>query len=359
MWFFNLDSLGVGPIRCATVPRVGADTKVPRKWGMAAAHPPKGKAHGLVPGPDEELFAGDLHREGGEGALHSTPVQWEWAVANIHPGNPPAVDRLREECRRADHHRGDGDSGSDVGRSVHRSIVCNRTTDYQLVVRSVVIPGDTVLEIGSAYGDCLAAVHSMMAHHYPDAAKITLVGLDISTEATAEASRRHPHIRFASVDALTHPHTILDAARITAVDVVAVDINGTRSLADVATLIASVQTILLPRVIVVKSEEMFAMATKHLRTCAHDVCPDSNTISVLPQNEVWCSAVAAQIRTAKRCERCDKTLFYKSKFSIVWPTVKFCQDDCLVDAIKDGHPMAREDSGQVLLSNKLASRYAL
>ena len=58
------------------------------------------------------------------------------------------------------------------------------------VYQSLVAPGQSVLELGCARGDLLAALKPAMG-----------VGVDFSEEMIGAARRRHPHLRFVHADA--------------------------------------------------------------------------------------------------------------------------------------------------------------
>jgi ubiquinone/menaquinone biosynthesis C-methylase UbiE len=58
------------------------------------------------------------------------------------------------------------------------------------VYRSVVSPGQSVLEVGCARGDLLAALKPAIG-----------VGVDFSEEMIGAARRRHPNLRFIHADA--------------------------------------------------------------------------------------------------------------------------------------------------------------
>jgi ubiquinone/menaquinone biosynthesis C-methylase UbiE len=58
------------------------------------------------------------------------------------------------------------------------------------VHQSLVAPGQSVLELGCAHGDLLAALNPALG-----------VGVDFSEEMIRIASRRHPNLRFVQADA--------------------------------------------------------------------------------------------------------------------------------------------------------------
>lgn len=74
-----------------------------------------------------------------------------------------------------------------------------------------------MLEIGSSYGHCTAVLAQQAA---------SVLGIDISAHAVAQAQERHPGIQFRQLDALSSPAALEAAAQ--GCTAVFVDINGDR-----------------------------------------------------------------------------------------------------------------------------------
>ena len=90
-----------------------------------------------------------------------------------------------------------------------------------------------MLEIGSAYGDCLQAAHVRCK-------EAKYLGIDISEEAVLESRIRYPHIVFEKVDVVKNPEKLKELA--TGTTVIAIDINGNRAKASVIAVLASDST---------------------------------------------------------------------------------------------------------------------
>ena len=226
-------------------------------------------------------------------------------------------------------------------RSRPSIVVAERTRGYHSVVRSHVQPTDVVLEIGSAYGDCLEAA-------YLRCKEATYIGVDISEEAVLESRARFPHIKFEQVDVVQNPDALKELAK--GATLIAIDINGNRAMASVLLVLASVEKILAPDIVVIKSSELFTLGRKHMKEADGGGSGGSSSgLVTIPNFAGWQAKLAQEALTQKACEHCKRQLCYKPKFSIVWESVRWCGYNCKVEATGGTMPC---DNTNLLLNNK-------
>lgn len=128
--------------------------------------------------------------------------------------------------------------------NVRSCVVVSETSMYRRLAKTQVRSVDTCLEIGSDFGATTKILDSVGSR---------AVGIDKNQEHVAQAAESHPGVKFVCADVLRDPE-VLQKHPATCVFV---DINGNRMLGAVLECVQIVQAQLLPRLIVVKSKELF------------------------------------------------------------------------------------------------------
>ena len=155
--------------------------------------------------------------------------------------------------------------------------LCNETDLYRSTCSLHTTSTDRFLEIGSDLGFCCDAVHRSMEGDEPSVVcggepvgaggtGPRVLGVDLSPSSIASSKATYPHLHFSLVDALT-PSTrssllsLFSSILLGPPTVVAIDINGNRSLPAVLECLThvlegwGVGEVELPRLVVVKSRE--------------------------------------------------------------------------------------------------------
>ena len=131
-----------------------------------------------------------------------------------------------------------------------RVLLVASTEAFRRLARLVPRPGERVVDVGSAYGDATA----LMARATGDAS--TVLGLDVAQQFVDAATRNHPDVRFARVDALEDPAHF--ARHLRGARCVFVDVGGVRPAEALVRLLPAVAKAAggTLRAIVVKSEAL-------------------------------------------------------------------------------------------------------
>ncbi|GKY97669.1 hypothetical protein MPSEU_000725200 [Mayamaea pseudoterrestris] len=110
------------------------------------------------------------------------------------------------------------------------------------------LPDDVFVEIGSAFGDNVNRVYQKSTKR--------VFGVDKSETSVATARKNHPHLNLLLWDILEDSTKLPEKLAGVAVDVLAIDINGTRELEAVLQCLQVVFDLWEPRLVIVKSRNL-------------------------------------------------------------------------------------------------------
>ncbi|KAJ3182187.1 hypothetical protein HDU85_003229 [Gaertneriomyces sp. JEL0708] len=144
-------------------------------------------------------------------------------------------------------------------------LICGDTTNYRRLARSQVRSHHRVVEIGSSYGVC---TDILAQHSSPE----LVLGIEISLGLVKEARKRYPHLSFECLDALHHRERVAFLAK--DADIVFMDVGGNRCLDIVIQVLDFVVTCIKPRLVVVKSEELYETGIALAHTPTEPVAED-------------------------------------------------------------------------------------
>ncbi|KNC99271.1 uncharacterized protein SPPG_05526 [Spizellomyces punctatus DAOM BR117] len=150
-------------------------------------------------------------------------------------------------------------------------LLCENTTDYRTLARSQIDRNDVVAEIGSSYGVCT----NILSQHAKQ-----VFGIEVSQQLVDEARKRYPHLVFHNINILEHKSRA--ATIMQDVNKVFVDIGGNREIGVVVRALAFLIDRIKPSLIVVKSEELFESAQRHL-----DKSSSNNESGRIPDGPCW------------------------------------------------------------------------
>ncbi len=110
-------------------------------------------------------------------------------------------------------------------------VLVGETQIYRTAARHLAGPSDRAVELGSAFGDCLAALHKRTGG--------TARGVDISPKAIAEAEKRFPQLvgSMEVMDCVREDERL--AAFVAGADLVFLDVGGDRHGETICRLVAS------------------------------------------------------------------------------------------------------------------------
>eukprot|EP01116_Phalansterium_solitarium_P001430 TRINITY_DN11227_c0_g1_i1.p1 TRINITY_DN11227_c0_g1~~TRINITY_DN11227_c0_g1_i1.p1 ORF type:complete len:378 (+),score=88.10 TRINITY_DN11227_c0_g1_i1:24-1136(+) len=159
-------------------------------------------------------------------------------------------------------------------------IICGDTRNFRLLARSQPRAGDRVVEVGSSFGRCTALLAAV-----PGVASV--VGIDTSQEAVADARRTYPSVRFECFDVFVDKQRFVELAG--GCTQCFVDIGGNRGIDAVSMLLPFIQDCVSPDLIVIKSAELKKLADAQIQAASPD-CPTS----VVPDGASWWQQLVAR-----------------------------------------------------------------
>ena len=127
-------------------------------------------------------------------------------------------------------------------------LVLPETPIYRRACVVHTLPDEVFLEIGSAYGSTVERVHQTSVAR--------AIGIDKSEYINTIARERYPHLLFVLWDILKQPEQMPEELRDVAVNVLAIDINGSRELEAVLQCLQIAFDLWQPRLIIVKSRTL-------------------------------------------------------------------------------------------------------
>ncbi|CAG9467021.1 unnamed protein product [Pedinophyceae sp. YPF-701] len=164
-------------------------------------------------------------------------------------------------------------------------VSCPETEHFRLLARTQVTPADFAVDIGSSYGRTTVLLHRKCAR---------AIGIEISKDLIEESQKQYPQIDFRRLDAIGDKPAVADAAR--GCTVAFIDVGGDRALPALTDVIPFVQSVLKPRLIVVKSRELHRAALdQHARP--RDAAPRADGLDgvfrelVVPGSNAWWDGV--------------------------------------------------------------------
>eukprot|EP00306_Pavlova_sp_CCMP459_P007122 CAMPEP_0185165108 /NCGR_PEP_ID=MMETSP1139-20130426/10436_1 /TAXON_ID=298111 /ORGANISM="Pavlova sp., Strain CCMP459" /LENGTH=361 /DNA_ID=CAMNT_0027730501 /DNA_START=69 /DNA_END=1151 /DNA_ORIENTATION=+ len=131
-------------------------------------------------------------------------------------------------------------------------VLVSETSDFRSLAASQLRPTDVVVEIGSSYG---RATNVLSKH----CAKV--IGIDTSLDLVQKARQQYPALDFRQFDVLAEPHLLASVAH--GCTVCFLDIGGNRDKAALVRAVPLVHRVLRPRLVCIKSRELFAAASQH------------------------------------------------------------------------------------------------
>ena len=145
-------------------------------------------------------------------------------------------------------------------------VVTGTTDYYRRMAKACVRSSDFCVEIGSDFG-VTTSILSMRARR--------AVGIDKSTKSVKKAKEQYPSLEFLCCDVFRNPESLTRLhEREGGVDVVFIDINGNRLLPAVQNMANLVERLVGPRIIVIKSKEMYKLL-KTIRIAASSISVSS------------------------------------------------------------------------------------
>lgn len=161
----------------------------------------------------------------------------------------------------------------------HGHVVCAETSDFRVLAATQLRADDMVVEIGASYGRATA----ILAKHCR-----RVVGIDTSVETVRAARAQYPRLEFAQFDVIEQTHLLAELTATDACTVSFVDLGGNRELGALQRVLPIVRRVLKPRLVCIKSRELYAALEAHAR--AHGGLTSGG---VVPAPREWWAACAA------------------------------------------------------------------
>jgi len=178
-------------------------------------------------------------------------------------------------------------------------LLCANTKEYRRLAKTQPQKTDFVIEIGSSFGIATDIIHQRARH---------VVGIDISKQLIEKAQITYPDIPFLCFDVLQDKVRLLSIAKDPSStlwkdselpylsDMVFLDIGGNRELETVASILKFLQEELSPRLIVVKSTQLF----KHAQSFYASLMDKSENEEMFLENELWWASLDGLIRDSNQ-----------------------------------------------------------
>ncbi|KAJ1625390.1 hypothetical protein T492DRAFT_1039861 [Pavlovales sp. CCMP2436] len=167
-------------------------------------------------------------------------------------------------------------------------VVCAETSEFRVLAATQLRSTDVVVEIGSSYGKATAILAKHCAR---------VVGVDTSMELVSASRTAYPQLEFRQFDMITQPELLGEVA--TSCTVAFVDIGGNRELEGLLRVLPVVHRVLAPRLICIKSRELFRAL--HLHSAANGGLGPGASVPLAA--EWWLGCTSDATRPAKSAKR--------------------------------------------------------
>lgn len=133
-------------------------------------------------------------------------------------------------------------------------VVCAETSEFRVLAATQLRADDMVVEIGASYGRSTVILAKACRR---------VIGIDTSLEAVSAARKQYPQLEFLQFDVIEQTHLLAELVAQEKCTVAFVDIGGNRELEALLRLLPIVHRVLQPRLVCIKSRELYRAADVH------------------------------------------------------------------------------------------------